>query len=650
MCGIAGYTHISHNLPDGVLFAALRGLVHRGPDRQEGYRTPHISLGATRLRIIDIEHGDQPMHSADGAWTIVFNGEIFNHQLLRAELIERGHRFRTECDTEVVLEAYREWGAASFRRLRGMFAIGLWNEPERRLVLARDPSGIKPLYYRQHGGELFFGSELKCFFVHPEVPRQMDVDGMNLFLRLNYIPAPYTLIEGITKLRPGHVLEWHDRQIAIREFSNRGEQPERVPRNLAEASEELDELLKQSVSEQLVAEVPVGVWLSGGIDSSTITHYASMLSSRQLKTFSITFQGKSFDESAYIHQVAKHYGTDHTELDLSSNSDLVDVITDLSYYSDEPSADAGALPVWYLAKLCRRDVTVVLSGEGADELFGGYVTYQADRYRRMISGIPRPLLRTASRCASWLRASDEKIGREYKIKRFLEGSTLSAEEAHIYWNGTFGKDEKHRIFRFANPSAVTCLLKNIRQDRSLSRFLDFDFEYPLADSLLYKVDRMSMAHSIEARPPFLDQRIVNFAQSLPEDFKIRGSKTKVVLRELMRNRLPGDVLHRSKVGFDIPVHEWFRGVLRPLLLDTLSHDALKQSGLFTPSAVQQLIDEHMSRKTNWGYHLWGLMTVMLWMKRWNVEAPTGAIETIERQRPLRSRLREAVLSYLRPVS
>lgn len=564
------------------------------------------------------------MHSGDGAWTIVFNGEIFNHCLLRAELVGLGHRFRTECDTEVVLEAYLEWGNDCFRKLRGMFAIGLWNEPERRLVLARDPMGIKPLYYRQHKGELFFGSELKCFFVHPEVPRQVDVDGLNCFLRLNYVPSPYTLIEGITKLKPGYILEWRDRRIVIQEFKMHREQLDRAPENMQDACEELDELLKQAVSEQLVAEVPVGVWLSGGIDSSTITHYASMVSSRKLKTFSITFSGKSFDESRYIHQVAERYGTDHTELDLRANADLADVIADLSYYSDEPSADAGALPVWYLAKLCRRDVTVVLSGEGADELFGGYVTYQADRYRRMIAGVPRPLLRTASRCASWLPTSDEKIGKEYKIKRFLKGSTLSAEEAHIYWNGTFSRAEKARLFRFASPAPVTCLLKQFRQDESLGRYLDFDLQYPLADSLLYKVDRMSMAHSIEVRPPFLDERIVNFAQSLPEEFKIRRSRSKVVLRALMKDRLPDDVLHRSKIGFDIPVHEWFRGVLRPLLLDTLSHQALKESGLFMPWAVSQVVDEHMRRRTNWGYHLWGLMTVMLWMKRWKVEAPTAA--------------------------
>jgi len=647
MCGIVGYTHVAHPLPSSVLNSALRTLVHRGPDHQEGHSTPHISLGAARLRITDIEHGDQPMHSADGQLTIVFNGEIYNHRELRGDLVKLGHQFRSQCDTEVVLEAFRQWGKDCFRKLRGMFAIAIWNQANRRLVLARDPMGIKPLYFRLHCGELFFGSELKCLFAHPEVPRQIDLAGLNCFLRLNYVPAPYTLIEGITKLRPGHVLEWHNHEVGIHSFASRHDKHDHIPSSIHEASEELDSLLTRAVREQLISEVPVGLWLSGGLDSSTLTHYASMHSSKQLKTFSITFRGKSFDESRYIRAVTERYGTDHTELDLSENLDLADVITDLSYYSDEPSADAGALPVWYLSKLCSRDATVVLSGEGADELFGGYVTYQADRYRRTISHCPRAILQAASHCAGFLPASNEKIGMEYKLKRFLHGATLTAEEAHIYWNGTFSEEEKSRIFNFSSSLPLSNVLTQMRKDRSMNRFLDFDRDYPLADSLLYKVDRMSMAHSIEVRPPFLDERIVRFAANLPDHFKIDGSQSKVVLRTLMKNYLPETVLHRSKVGFDIPIHEWFRGVLRPLLMDTLSPEALRRSSLFAPSAVGQIIHEHMKRKTNWGYHLWGLMTVLLWMKRWKVEAPEGLAQE---PLPHRSTIMEAVLSRLRPVS
>jgi asparagine synthase (glutamine-hydrolysing) len=352
------------------------------------------------------------------------------------------------------------------------------------------------------------------------------------------------------------------------------------------------------------------------------------VSPNRLKTFSVTFHGKSFDESRYVHQVSKHFGTDHTEFDLNDQADLADVIGELAYYSDEPSADAGAVPVWYLARMSRKDVTVVLSGEGADELFGGYLTYKADRYNRYFSHLPRMLRQVALKGARHLPVSDEKIGLEYKVKRFLEGSLLSPEAAHVFWNGTFTESEKRHFFRFANGGPLASILAGMRPEDSresyLERFLDFDQRYSMPDGILYKVDRMSMAHAVEVRPPFLDPRIAAFAARLPQRFKISGLETKVVLRRLMNRALPQDVLQRPKIGFDIPIHEWFRGVLRPLLLDTLSERAICESGLFEWPAVRRLIDQHLDRKANWGYHLWGLMTLLLWMKRWNIETPEEA--------------------------
>lgn len=631
MCGILGYTHVSRCLAPGVLEAGLRGLAHRGPDHQQGFTTGHISLGATRLRIVDLPGGDQPMHSSDHDSTIVFNGEVFNHTELRAELEGQGWLFRTRCDTEVVLNAYLAWGDESFARFRGMFAVAIWIERERRLVLARDQMGIKPLYYHLQNGEISFGSELKCIFANTEVPRRIDLEALNCFLGLNYVPGPRTLIEGITKLMPGYMAIWEKGHLQLTSYL--------VPRapaaahgNLQEASEELDRLLEQSVKEQLVSDVPVGVWLSGGLDSSTVTHYASRLSSRRLKTFSITFEGRSFDESSYIKQVSDYYGTDHSELDLNEGADLADVIGDLSYYSDEPSADAGAVPVWYLSKLSRKDVTVALSGEGADELFGGYLTYKANRYRRLISHTPRLLRRAALGCARHLPVSDEKIGFEYKVKRFLQGSLLSPEAAHVFWNGTFSEEEKRDLYHFADQRPLAAILDQMRRGRSLERYLLFDQRYSLPDGILYKVDRMSMAHSVEVRPPFLDSRIVEFAAALPEHLKIRGSQGKLILRSLMKDKLPPPVLHRSKVGFDIPIHDWFRGVLMPLLQDTLNESAIRGSGLFSWSAVEGLIKQHLDRKANWGYHLWGLMTLMLWMKRWNVEGPRALTPEFDQQR------------------
>jgi asparagine synthase (glutamine-hydrolyzing) len=625
VCGILGYTHNRRALQAGVLKAGIAALVHRGPDQQGSFTSPSISIGATRLRIIDLEGGDQPMRSPDGDAVIAFNGEIYNHHELRAELESLGAAFRTHCDTEAVLQAFLAWGPAAFARLRGMFGVAIWIESQQRLVLARDRMGIKPLYYTVQAGELSFASELKCIFANPDVPRRIDLAGLNCYLSLNYVPGPFTLVEGIQKLMPGCVLNWQNAQLNIASYVPRT-QTGTVPSSLHEACEELDSLLTQSVSEQLVSEVPLGMWLSGGLDSSTVLHYAASLSPKWLKTFSVTFHGKSFDESHYIRQVADRYDTDHTEFDLNEDADLADVIGELAYYSDEPSADAGAVPVWYLAKMTRRDVTVVLSGEGADELFGGYLTYKADRYNRLFSFLPRPLRRAALGVAAQIPASDEKIGLDYKIKRFIEGSLLPPEAAHVFWNGTFTEGEKQGIFRYANAGPLNGILSEMHSGRLrnsfLERFLDFDQRYSLPDAILYKVDRMSMAHSVEVRPPFLDDRIVEFASRLPERYKMAGFETKFALRRLMRDRLPTDVLQRPKIGFDIPIHQWFRGVLRRLLLDTLNERTVTESGLFNWPAVRSIIDLHLARKGNWGYHLWGLVTLMLWMQRWKIEAPT----------------------------
>lgn len=620
MCGIVGYTQYFRPLPPGVMDTSLHGLAHRGPDRQAAFVSRRVALGAARLRILDLKGGDQPLQSPDGLCTIVFNGEIYNHLALREELESLGRRCVTRTDTEVVLQAYCEWGNDCFRRLRGMFAAAIWSEPDERLILVRDQMGIKPLYYRMQDGEVFFGSEMKCIFAHPGVPRKIDLKGLNCFLSLNYVPGPLTLIEGISKLLPGHLLEWRRGQTAMRSYlapSRTGNAPD----SLDEAADELGGLLSQSIAEQMRSDVPMGIWLSGGIDSSTITHYAAERSSSPLRTFSITFGGRSFDEAQYIRSVSANYGTEHVELDLYEVGDLASVIEEMSYYSDEPSADAGAVPIFYLAKMTRPSATVVLTGEGADELFGGYLTYQANQFHRISSRVPRFLLKTALSWSQRIRASDEKIGFDYKVKRFLEGSLMSAEAAHVYWNGTFSEEQKRQFFYFANSGPMSELLGKIRRGGMIERFLLFDQQYSLPDALLYKVDRMSMAHSVEARPPFLDERIVEFAARLPERFKMRGMKTKLVLRHLMKEKLPPSVLKRPKIGLDIPIHEWLRGTLLPLLSETVNETTLGETGLFDWPAVSAMIEQHLNYKSNWGYHLWGLLTLMLWLKRWKVETP-----------------------------
>ena len=441
MCGIAGFTHKNWSPDPGRIQAATSTLIHRGPDEQGVYRSNLCSLGATRLKIIDLVGGDQPITSDDGEAAIVFNGEIYNHLELRAELESLGHRFQSHCDTETVFHAFLEWDTNAFARLRGMFAVALWTTSSRRLVLARDRMGIKPLYIARQGEELFFGSELKAILVHPEIERRLSLSGLDCYLSLNYVPAPWTLVDGIEKVLPGHWVEWRDGKLRSEAYWRL---PEGTPgrHTLKSASEELDSLLQQSVREHLVSDVPLGVWLSGGIDSSTILHYAASASSSRLKTFSISFRGRSFDETEYVQQAARLYGTDHEQLDLNPEQDLQGAIEEFAYYSDEPSADAGALPVWFLSKLCKTRTTVALSGEGADELFAGYLTYRANRIAHLLRTMPASSLRLALSALRHWPVSDEKISFEYQLKRLLNGSLMSPERAHVYWNGTFSEAEK----------------------------------------------------------------------------------------------------------------------------------------------------------------------------------------------------------------
>ncbi len=622
MCGIAGFTRLGDMCPD-VAPRIIRGLRHRGPDQNGIYEGATATLCAVRLKIIDLKGGDQPFVHEDGKTVIVFNGEVYNHREIRRELEGRGHRFRSHCDTETVLRAFQEWDVECFRRMRGMFGVALWNERERRLVLARDRMGIKPLYYYCAGADIYFGSELKAILEHPGIPRKLDLQALDAYLSVNYVPGTRTLIEGIRKVPPGHWLEWREGRLRIERWVNVA--PPQRARTLGSAKEELDELLRKSVREHLISDVPLGVWASGGLDSSTILHYAAE-SGKQLKTFSVSFTGRTFDESAYFRKVAQRYGTDHYEFDLNPDVELRDTIEEFAFYSDEPSADAGAVPVWFLSRMSRKQVTVALSGEGADELFGGYLTYVADRLVRTLRLVPAALRRTMHHFLErHMPVSDDKISLEYKLKRILEGSLLHPDEAHFFWNGTFSPDQRSRIRPGSNGSGLRELVGGIEgiSNEVVRRYLTVDQHFYLPDDILNKTDRMSMAHSLEVRPPFLDTRIVDFAASLPPHLKIRGFQQKYVLRELMRNKLPDVVLDRKKTGFDIPAHDWFRGILRPILMDTLTTERIDATGIFDSQAIHCLISDHMERRINVGYHLWGLLTLFIWMGRWKVVAAHG---------------------------
>jgi asparagine synthase (glutamine-hydrolysing) len=607
MCGIAGFTHLDRMPGPQRIGEAARCIRHRGPDQSGTYESRIVSLGAVRLKIIDLGGGDQPIRTDNGDSVIVFNGEVYNHAEIRAELEGFGVRFRSQCDTEVVLRAYAQWGKASFQRLRGMFAFAIWTESERRLILVRDRLGIKPLYLHRRGSDVFFGSELKTLFVHPEIQRQFDLTGLNLYLSLNYIPGTHTMVEGLEKLPPGHWLEWYDGKITTDAYWRLRFEPQAV--SLGAAKEELDALLKLSTREHMVADVPLGVWSSGGVDSSTVVYYASEAAGRQLKTFSVSFRGRSFDESRWFREIAAKYDTDHHEFDLNPEVEMHDVIQQMAYHSDEPSSDAGAVPVWFLSKMSRQHVTVALSGEGADELFGGYQTYLADNYARVLRLTPSALRRAGLAAAGILPVSDEKISFEYKVKRMLEGSLLPGNESHFFWNGTWSAPQRQLLL---SPEAF----RRVELPGGDPLLVD-QLNY-LPDDILYKTDRMSMAHSLEVRPPFLDHRIVEFAGRLPYNLKVNGSKLKFVLRELMRDKLPQSVLTRSKQGFDIPAHQWFRTILKPLLLETVNRRSVESTGVFHWPAVEKAIHDHLERRANYGYHLWGLLTLFLWRNRWAI--------------------------------
>ena len=622
MCGITGFTHRAGDSVKKRIGVATDVLHHRGPDQSGIYSSDQIALGAVRLKIIDLQGGGQPFFSEDRNTVLVFNGEIYNHAELRAELERHGHRFISHCDTEVVLRAFLQWDTACFSRLRGMFALALWNQLEKRLVLARDRVGIKPLYVCALQNQLYFASELKSLFAYEEIPRQLDLTALGHYLAMNYVPGPHTLVQGIEKLAPGSWLEWHN-GIILRECYWKPNYKQDPRWNLASAGEALDQLMADSTREHLISDVPVGVWLSGGIDSSAILHYASQICHSPLKTYSITFAGRSFDEGSHAREIAKLYGADHSEFDLNPRIDLENAIHDIVYFSDEPFADAGAVPVWFLSRLSRQGVTVALSGEGSDELFGGYLTYRADQLSQSAQRFPRVVRKSLLKLLKLWPVSNEKISFEYKAKRFLEGSLLHSDEAHAYWNGAFSKEQQCELLSSREGTSVRDLYSSGipcgKCHGYLTRYLAFDQRYYLTDDLLQKVDRMSMAHSLEVRPPYLDHRIIEFAASLPDHLKIDGRKQKVILKHLMRNKLPESVLTRCKTGLDIPIHDWFRGTLRAFLEETLSEEAVERTGLFRPGAIRQLIDDHLQCRANLGYHLWGLLVLFLWLKRWKIQ-------------------------------
>jgi asparagine synthase (glutamine-hydrolysing) len=615
MCGICGVMTRDESRPDpAVLEQMSHAIAHRGPDSHGLLTDGPVGLAVRRLAIIDLEHGDQPIADEEGRVQVVQNGEIYNYRDLRARLERGGHRFATRSDTEVLVHLYQERGLDFVHELRGMFAIALWDPGNHRLVLARDRFGIKPLYYRLTEDELAFGSELKSLLSQPGVPRALDLDAVESFLAFNAIPAPLTIFAGIRKLPAGHLLVCDGREASVVPYARPGPNPAGDLRSEPpeELAAELLERLRDSVSAHLVADVPVGVLLSGGLDSSALTALAAQESPRPVSTFSIGFEEESFDELDAARVVAERYGTEHHELVV--RPDAAQLLPRLVHAFDEPFADSSALPTYLVSELAAGSVKVALSGEGGDELFGGYYTYVADQLAPRIGPAVRPL----RRLVEWLPSSSTKVSFDYKAKRFVRGAHLPPVERHHAWKEIFSRDLRAELVdRKRDGIADPLDLYRARYAETegaepLSRLQDLDFGIYLVDDLLVKTDRASMAHSLEARVPFCDPVVAELAFALPSRLKVRGFAKKRLLRQAVAPLLPRSIVGGRKQGFSIPLAAWLRGELEPFAREVLDRDTLRRQGLLQPEAVLDLLDAHVARREDLSRQVWGLMTLTLW--------------------------------------
>jgi asparagine synthase (glutamine-hydrolysing) len=632
MCGICGIaTADPRGRPDLETVARMNGrLVHRGPDSDGIFHADGVALAMRRLSIIDLEGGDQPIANEDGSVTVVHNGEIYNYRELRAELERRGHRFRTHSDTEVLVHLYEEHGDDFLERLRGMFAIALWDARQRRLLLARDRFGIKPLYYRVADGELSFASELKALLEQPGFSREVDPRAVAAYLAFNSIPAPLTVFREARKLPPGTLLSWREGEIGERRYAR----PRPVP--AAEArrgpagalADELRETLRDSVRAHLVADVPVGVLLSGGVDSAGLAALAAGEEGAGVKTFSVGFEEASFDELDRARLVARRYGTDHHEIVL--RPDAVELLPKLVEAFDEPFGDSSALPTYLVSELAAQHVKVALSGEGGDELFGGYYTYVADLLAARV-GRFAPL---AAPLVERLPSSDAKVSLEYKAKRFVHAAKLPPLERHHAWKEIFSAEQRAALladgpesgdidrFEARRPGGWDPL--DLYRERyaetagaePLARLQDVDLGIYLVDDLLVKTDRSSMAHSLELRVPFLDNEVADFALGLATPLKVRGLAKKRLLRRALAPLLPREILRGPKQGFSIPVAAWLRGPLQGYAREVLSPANLERDGCFDSATVGALLDSHCAGREDLSRQLWGLIAFTLWFDRY----------------------------------
>jgi asparagine synthase (glutamine-hydrolysing) len=626
MCGICGLVSLDGaTAPDPAVLAAMNEtLVHRGPDSDGCMIDGPCGLAMRRLSIIDLAGGDQPIANEDGRIQVVQNGEIYNYRELMEELRGLGHTFSTHSDTEVLVHLYEERGPSFVEALRGMFAIAIWDGREQRLLLARDRFGIKPLYYRVAGGTVSFASELKALLRQPGFSREIDAEALESFLAFNSIPSPLTIFKEARKLPAGHLLVAERADVTITRFAR--PEPASADRVRTEGddllAEELRDRLRDSVRAHLVSDVPVGVLLSGGIDSAALTALAAAESGYRVSTFSVGFEESSFDELAQARLVAERYGTDHHELVL--RPDAVDLLPRLVEAFDEPFGDSSALPTYLVSQLAADSVKVVLSGEGGDELFGGYYTYVADRLAPRV-GRAAPFLRPL---VDLLPSSSEKVSFDYKAKRFMRGAHLPPVERHHAWKEIFSPEAQDDLLagdRVSDPvDAYRARYAETEGAPELARLQDLDLGIYLVDDLLVKTDRASMAHSLEARVPLLDTEVAELALALETRQKVRGFSKKRLLRRAMEPLLPREIVRGRKQGFSIPVAAWLRGDLEPFAREVLSPETVERQGCLRPEVVTRVLDEHVSGKKDLSRQIWGLLSFTLWFDRYAREPSAAA--------------------------
>jgi asparagine synthase (glutamine-hydrolysing) len=627
MCGLTGIVDLQRTVDRGVLKRMTDSLRHRGPD-DEGYylsdsRTggPSVGFGFRRLSIIDLGGGRQPMANEDQSLWIVCNGEIYNFQPLRQELEAKGHRFRTHSDIEVLLHLYEERGLEFLTGVNGMFALALWDSRQRTLVLARDRLGKKPLYYHHSPALLLFGSEAKALLRHPACPRELDPRSLSKYLAYEYVPSPHCIFKGIKKLPGGHLLVWKEGQVSTRKYWDLKFPSQPAQRSEAELAEELRSRLKEAVRLRLISDVPLGVFLSGGIDSSTVVALmAELRPASTIKTFSIGFEEKSFDESSHARRVAEFFGTDHRE-ELLNSQTLLDILPQVASFLDEPFADASVIPTYLLSAFTRRHVTVALGGDGGDELFAGYPTFPAHRvaqFYRMPQALHEKVIQPL---AELLPVSRENFSLDFKVKRFLRGANLQPGIRDQVWLGSFTPSEQRALLQ--NATADLDQYEDIAEaerdstgNNLIDRLTYLYCKFYLQDGILTKVDRASMACALEARAPFLDYTFVEFACTIPWALKLKGLKTKHILKRAMQDKLPADILGRSKKGFGIPIAKWFRSDLKALVQDTFSESRIRQQGIFRPEAIIRLLNEHLQGTKDNRKQLWTLFMFQLWQQNY----------------------------------